>query len=80
MMYKISGSGGTSSQSNGASGVPTVFGIPSSSVTSTLYYLDAGAGIKVTDEFRFELDGLVTGMFSARRAVNLVASLSYGFL
>ena len=76
-IYKISGSGGTETLNNGTT--TAVFGLPTTSVSSTLMMLDLGVdrdifGIKIAAET------FVTTFLSTRRAFNLMLSVSYGVL
>lgn len=75
LFYSISGAGGTSVQSNGSS--TTTYALPSNSTTSRLLFFDMGTGINF-DPFRVDLDGLISGTFSSRRAVSLMLTVSYG--
>lgn len=75
LFYTVSGSGGSVSLNNGAG--TTSFGIPSTSSTARMLYIDAGFGIDFSF-CRLDIDALITGTFSARRATDIVASLSFG--
>jgi hypothetical protein len=75
LIFRQSGSGGTSTQNNGVS--TSTFGLPSNSVSATTYLIDAGLGWQLGG-FRIDADGLVTDTLTSRRAVNLLATVSYG--
>lgn len=77
MFYQIGGSGGTSVQNNGSS--TSTFALPNTTSVAKLFYVNAGIGFFV-GSFRLDLDSWVINLLSSRRAINLVATLSFGFI
>ena len=76
LFYSVKGSGGTATLSNGGS--TSVFALPSSTASAHFYFIDLGMGV-VARRLRVDLDGLVSGALSKRRAVSLLATASFGF-
>jgi hypothetical protein len=72
----LSGSGGTTTLNNGGSSA--VFGLPSTTTTTRVFYWSVGAGLSLFD-YRMDLDVLVTGPMTSRRAFNPMITLSRGF-
>lgn len=66
MFYQISGSGGTITLNNG-SGTLT-FGLPSTTTTSRISYLDLGASWVINEMFQLEAAVLMSGLVSSKRA------------
>ncbi len=77
LFHMISANGGTVDLNNG-SGTAT-FGIPSTPSTARMFFWNAGVGAEFLN-VRLDLDIFVTGTFSSRRAVDALATVSYGLL
>jgi hypothetical protein len=77
LFYRISGSGGIVEIENGTS--TSNFALPARSMTSRALYIDLGPAMYL-GPLRLDLDFLITGLFSERRAVSMVFALNYGVL
>jgi hypothetical protein len=76
MFYRVSGSGGISSQRNGSSSQDFV--LPGSSSLAIYGLVDLAAGVSFW-KLRADADVLLSGLLSARRSVDLLVGVSYGF-
>lgn len=74
LFQTLSGSGGTVVLNNGTS--TSTFGLPSGSVTTRIFYFDLGLGFQIVEWIRLDLDALVSGILSSRRAVSPTLNLS----
>jgi hypothetical protein len=72
------GAGGTTRLNNGDD--TTVFGVPSKTSSSYLFYWQAGLGAELIKPIRIDLSAFVVGLLSSSRAFNFSLALSYGFL
>ena len=76
MMYSLSSDGAVETLNNGTS--TAQFYHPNGSHTSRMIYLDIGAGLELPQSLRLDLDLLVTGALSSRRAIDAVVKISKG--
>ena len=76
MLYQISGSGGSTTLSNGTGTLE--FTLPGQSRTSTFLILDVGVGFPLFGDFRFDINTYVTGFLTTRRGFSLVTRLGWG--
>jgi hypothetical protein len=74
----IAGSGGTIELGNGES--KSVFGFPTRSSASILFYWQLGAGAELMRALRVDASVFVQGALSSERAFNYTLQMSYGFL
>ncbi len=65
MYYQVKGSGGTVTLNNGSS--TSNFGIPSGTRTSTLLYMDFGAGYSFWGNYKVEASILMTGLTASNK-------------
>lgn len=77
LLYRISGGGGTITERNGVS--ERKFALPSGSTLSMTFMLDVGGGYQI-GSFRFDGGFGFTGLLSSRRAMEIIAGVSYGIL
>lgn len=79
MLRSHTGNGGSVTLNNGG-GFQTFFH-PGDSATSQLTYLQVGTGLELGwDGVRADMDAIVTGLMSSRRATHLAFTISYGFM
>lgn len=76
LFYSISGDGSTVTRNNGGS--TATFYLPGSSQTSKSVYLDVGFGYLIGNDFKIDLDAMVVGAFSDRRAISSILTVSKG--
>jgi hypothetical protein len=71
----VTGTGGTTSLPNG--GGTMTFNLANQSVTSRIFFLDAGLGYQYK-RLRFDIDGLMLAPLGSRRSLTVLANISYG--
>jgi hypothetical protein len=76
LQYSISGDGGTTELNNGTG--TSTFYLPGSTKTSNVFVLNVGMGFDLFRNLRLDLDAVVPGALSSKRALNLMATAHLG--
>ena len=78
MIYRMAGTGGTTTLNNGNG--QSSFGLPSGTAASTLFSISAGLEFSLSEVLRLDIDLMGVDTFSSKRAFNTTVSLGYGLL
>jgi hypothetical protein len=76
LQYSVTGDGGTTQLNNGTG--TSTFYLPGETRTSKVFVLNVGMGFDLFRNFRFDLDAVVPGALSSKRALNLMATAQLG--
>jgi hypothetical protein len=76
LQYSVSGGGGTTQLNNGTG--TSTFYLPGETRTSKVFVLNVGLGFDVFRKLRFDLDAIVPGALSSKRALNVMATAQIG--
>jgi hypothetical protein len=76
LQYSVRGDGGTTELNNGTG--TSTFYLPGSTKSSKVFVLNVGMGFDLFRKFRFDLDAVVPGIMSSKRALNLMATAQLG--